>query len=149
MNDILKPAALSEKFADHNAPKKPKRRKRPAPVAIRVSDEERAALEKARGDQSMNAFLRSQLLDSNANLKLRQRRKSAVEDYELLARVLAALGRSGIPDALDRLVAAQEGRSGFLNGARSAKVDFAFQQACADVAAMRRDLLAALGLKPR
>jgi len=149
MTDTFKTTALSEQFADQNAPKKPKRRKRPAPVAIRVSDEERAALEKARGDQSMNAFLRSQLLAPETGVKLRQPRKSMVEDYELLARVLAALGRSGIPDALDRLVAAQEGRSGLLGGSRSAKVDFALQQACADVAAMRRDLVTALGLKPR
>jgi len=136
--------------------KKPDRRQRVKPLSVRLSAEERAVIEKAAASSpSMNAYLRAILIGAGKPPKVKTRSKAPVKDFEALARVLGALGRSGIPDALGRLVAAQEranakSADGMLTPrtASAAVVDYALVQACADIAAMRRDLVAALGLKP-
>lgn len=117
-----------------------KKRVRVAPISIRVCADERAALEKAAGDKSMNAYLRGLIFGKEAKPSAQFRGKSSKHDYEALGRVLAALGRSGIPDALDRLIAAQKRNAEMPN-------DAVLQQACADIAVMKTCLLQALGLK--
>lgn len=132
-----------------------KKRARGPTVAMRVSAEEKAALERAAGNMSLNAYLRGRVLgDSGASAlpPSRSHGKKPLEDREALGRVLAALGRSGIPDALERLIAAQQGRpSGLFNAraADNAATHAALLRACADIAAIRIDLLRALGLKPQ
>lgn len=127
----------------------PKRKRSPT-VAMRVSEEEKAALEKAAGNVSLNAYLRERIFD-DGRLSLqkpaRSRRKKPVQDGAALGQVLAALGRSGIPDALERLLAAQQRKSSFLASGRAQSVDLALLQACADIAVMKAALIRALGLQ--
>jgi len=117
---------------------KSKKRERSPTVAMRISWDEKEALERAAGKQSLNAYLRDVVFGGNAvSLKpTRSRGRNPVKDFEALGRVLAALGRSGIPDALERLA----------RNHQSAEHKMLLQ-ACADIAAMRVDLVKALGLQ--
>ena len=110
---------------------KPKR-KRPAPVSVRFDAEERARLERDAVGMSLGGYIKSRVFADDVP-KRKTRGKAPVKDWEALGRVLGALGRSGIPDALERLAKGQD--------------DSALTQACVDIAAMRRDLVAALGLQ--
>ena len=154
-NSIAVGSPLGAAFDDAAPPsaqkpaRKPDHRKRVKPLSVRLNAQERAAVEKAAlGSPSMNAYLKSVLIGAGKAPIVKTRGKTPVKDFEALARVLGALGRSGIPDALERLVAAQERRASMMCRGGNAQVDNTLVQACADIAAMRRDLVAALGLKP-
>lgn len=139
-------ASAASKQVTPRSPQKPKpMRERVPPVSIRVTAEERAQLQKAADGQSMNGYLRSRIFGPAASPEPRMRGKAPVKDYEALARVLAALGRSGIPDALSRLTAMQERRRMGSQGA----ADIALERACADIAIMRAELIRALGLQAK
>jgi len=125
-------APLSAAFAAPANAAKPKA-KRPAPVSVRFDAEERTRLERDAAGMSLGGYIKSRVFDGDAP-KRKTRGKAPLKDWEALGRVLGALGRSGIPDALERLAKGQD--------------DSALTQACADIAAMRRDLVAALGLQP-
>lgn len=125
-------APLSATFADRASDAKPKP-KRPAPVSVRFDAEERARLERDAAGMSLGGYIKSRVFADDVP-KYRTRGKAPVKDWEALGRVLGALGRSGIPDALERLAKGQD--------------HSALTQACTDIAAMRRDLVAALGLQP-
>lgn len=65
-------------------------------------------------------------------------------DHEALGRALGELGRSGLVQSLAKIAKAAE--DGTLPGASTLEADI--KRACADIAAMRNALIAALGLKP-
>lgn len=72
-----------------------------------------------------------------------RRAPAPVKDHEALARVLAALGQSRIANNLNQLAKAVN--IGVLP--MSPNVEEDISEACAAVAAIRRDLMRALGLR--
>lgn len=153
------------------------RAQRSVTVGLRVTAEEKALLQKAAGKDGLPVYLRRKLLSDTALSGMkppRKRCRKPVADGKALGQVLAALGRSGIPDALERLLAAcgaaqarNELAAAF--NARShdkaapsgnvpagmpfppspCAIETALLKACADIAAMRVDLVKALGLQAR
>ncbi|MEM9763529.1 MAG: hypothetical protein AAF968_13650 [Pseudomonadota bacterium] len=68
-----------------------------------------------------------------------------MKDHEALARVLGRLGRSRLYTDLQRLLlAVEEGRVPL-----EKDMEAELRTACAEITAMRRDLVTALGLKSR
>lgn len=111
-------------------------------VSARVSHAERALLRKQAAGLSISDYIRARLFDAAA-AKLKTRGKFPVKDHKALGRVLGALGRSGLAEDFNTLQTALEDRMLLVDPDTS----FAIRRACADVAAMRDDLLKALGLK--
>jgi hypothetical protein len=115
----------------------------PPPFSLRLTFEERAALEKAAAGMSLGAYVRSRLFDGT-DVKRRTRGKFPVRDHRKLARVLGQLGRSRLSSNLNQL--ARAANSGSLPV--TPDVEARLKRACADIHEMRRDLIRALGLEP-
>lgn len=154
MNDLTvceKTGALQDAFGTSAASSaqevqsEPKNKKdRPVYVSLRVSPEEKARLKRDAAGMSISAYVREQVF-GNAARPRRTRGKFPVKDYAALAKVLRALGRSNLAQDFDALSWAVDSGSLHLDP-ESAR---ALRQACADVSAMRRELIIALGLKAR
>lgn len=116
--------------------------KRAAPFSIRLTAEERAALEAAAGGKALGAYVRSRILD-NVPAKHQPAPRRPDEDHKALGRVLARLGQSELASSLEGLAKAAE------MGALSLSPDVVAQLtvACNEVKAMRLDLMQALGLR--
>ena len=135
---------LASQFADaaaKPAKRKPKRRC-PSSLSIRVSDEERAILERKAGKRSLGAYVREMALgDAQA-----PRRKGAVKppvDYAMLGQALGKLGKSEQVSCLFLLLVAAEKQRVSLTAQDRA----ALQAACADVREVRALVMGALGLR--
>lgn len=111
-------------------------------VSVRLSATEREALEGAAGGKSLSAYIRKCLFGGSA-MPSRTSGKRPVKDHEALARVLAALGQSNLSRDLETLRWAEE--DGVL--VIDPETAVLLQRAAADIAAMRGDLIAALGLR--
>ena len=134
---------LQDHFSKSTEAKKPKaRKKRPAPISLRLSYGEREKLEAMAGRQSLNGYIRRQLFGSNVKA---QRRVSehVLADRQIAAQLLRAIGNWDMRWALQELNLAV--RDGVLHLDETTCA--ALRQACSDVAAMRQDLVKALGLK--
>lgn len=123
---------------------KPPKRKRPSPISLRLSDEERARLERDAAGMSVSAYIRERLFGEGA-VPRKTRGKFPVKDHQALAKVLSALGRTNLARDLGQLEWAVD------NGVMtiSDEGERELRQACANVAAMRADLITALGLQAR
>ena len=117
--------------------------KTPSPLSLRLTKEERAVLEREAGSKPLSTYVRSRLFGDKA--APRRTRRQPIADHQALARVLSALGRSNLAQNFDALGWAVKDGTVRLN----ANGERALEQACADIAAMRRDLVSALGLKPK
>ena len=130
---------LKEQFeAANGSAKRLKRRKRPPPLSIRISDEERAQLKKDAKGGSLNAYVRERLFKSRAKPKL------PVKQQQALVRALSRLGKSGITRFLENLKRAHE-------DGRITLSDFGLGQLesiLTDCEAVRHDLIVALGVDP-
>ena len=120
---------------------KTKRAARVPPISVRVTAAERAALQKSAGQMTLSAYVRARLFpsppdDHGAALPSDERRK-------LAASALRKLGDSGLAGSLADLALAA--RLGTLS--LSKEVLLALQTACADINALRADLMKALGLR--
>jgi uncharacterized membrane protein len=134
-------AGLATLFA---LPAKGAAKKKPPPVlTLRLSPEDRARLERDAAGASLSACARSRLFDDARPVK-RRAGPASVQDREALTRALALLGRSGEVAALKAL--AKSVRQGDVQ--LSPQTEAALMDACATIEAIRRDLIAALGLKP-
>jgi hypothetical protein len=116
------------------------RRKTPPPFSLRLTFEERAELEKKAAGMALGAYIRERLLGEHAAPR-RTRGKFPVKDHEALGRVLATLGQSRLSNNLNQL--ARAANTGSLPV--SPDTEEALQAACAEVAALRAELLRALG----
>ncbi|MCG8323046.1 MAG: hypothetical protein MI921_26335 [Cytophagales bacterium] len=126
-------------------PVEPKEKKaRAVYVSLRVTPEEKARLEHEAAGMSISAYVRERVFGEAARPR-KTRGKFPVKDHEALARVLRALGRSNLAQDFDALSWAVRDGSVHLDP-ESAR---ALQQACAEISAMHRDLITALGLKAR
>jgi hypothetical protein len=116
--------------------------KREAPFSLRLTFEERAALEEQAGGMPLSAYIKSLLFTEDAP-KYRQRRRAAAPDEKLLAEVLACLGASHIAKRLGDL--SKAANSGSLYFDADTKADI--KRACDDVQAMHVLLMRALGMQ--
>jgi len=139
MTDGHRQTTLCKAFS---SPAKPaKRRLKLTPVSVRLTADEKAKIKRDAAGQPLSAYIRECVLQTGASsdafLSSRNRKPE-------LVRVLAALGRSNLARDFEELSFAV--RDGTVQ--LSAESEAALRQACADIAAMRRDLLKALGLRP-
>ena len=131
-------------------PKNRKRRKRKSngpripPLSIRLSVEERADLEARAGDLPVSTYAKSLLFALTAKpARLSPRNPSL--DHQILGQLLGALGRSEIAPNLSELAEAARSGSLPLDEITTAQL----HEACHDVALMRSELMAALGVGGR
>ena len=122
-------------------------RPKTTPFSIRLTEDEKCLLMQRAGALSLGAYLRNLVLEAGVRAPRPQARKprSPVKDQEALARVLAALGKSRIANNLNQL--ARAANIGTLPLTPETEQDLL--EACAMVARMRRDLMAALGFVER
>jgi hypothetical protein len=138
------PQNLTESFAHQSKPpKKPTRRKRPAPISLRLSEAEHARLARDAAGMSINGYVRDRLFGDDVK-RPGKRGLAPVKDHQALAQVLSALGHSNLHQNIDTIAGAV--RNGTVH--LCPDVQCSVREACAHIAAMRRDLVRALGLKP-
>jgi hypothetical protein len=112
----------------------------PAPFSLRLTFEERAALEQAAGDMPLGAYIRDQVLQSGKARK-RRRYKRPVKDHQALAQLLGALGEAKLANNLNQL--AKSANTGSLPV--TPETEKALREACAEIHQMRSLLMRALG----
>ncbi len=117
-----------------------KRGKREAPFSLRLSFEERSKLLAAANGVPLGAYIKAVLFDGDLT-KVRRRNINPTEDAEALGRVLSALGQSRLSSNLNQLARAVNTGTMPVHPETEAEL----RSACADIAAMRNDLLKALG----
>lgn len=112
-----------------------------APFSLRLTSDERARLERDAAGLSMAAYARARLFGDDTP-KRQTRGKFPVKDHRRIAHILALLGASGLATSYAAL--ADDVRTGriVLTAENIARLD----EACIAIAAMRADLLRALGL---
>ena len=119
---------------------KAKPTKRPSPLSIRLSVEEKADLRVRAGDMAVSAYAKSLLFAANAKA-IRRSPRNPLLDHRMLGQILAQLGRNEIAPHLSTI--AQAARSGSLP---LDEVTYAqIEECCYDIALMRSKLMAALG----
>lgn len=118
----------------------PTQQKRPAPLSIRLTQRERKKLEKLAGDQSLSKYIKNQIFASPA----KSCDSEIVDRYEMVARVLAALGESDVFGNLDTIAKAVERGNLELSEQHQEQIG----AACLLILELRNDLIVALGLKP-
>ena len=133
--------AFAEAFADAAAPKPPRRGRKGSPVfALRLSAGERATLEQLAGETPLATYIKFRLLNNLPPLaQVRGVRNGS--DTKLIAQLLAVLGQSHLANNLNQL--ARHANMGTLDV--TPETEAQLQDACAEIKAMRRDLMAALG----
>lgn len=118
------------------------RKKRPAPFSIRLSAEERRRLTDEAGSNPLGAYIRAKLLGDGVAPRTR-RTGAAISDREAHARALALLGSSRLSENLAQLAdLARDGALPF-----TPEIEAELRAALDDLRAIRRLLIAALGLK--
>ncbi len=132
--------SISERDFNAVAAAKPKKKRREAPFSLRLSFEEKALLRAAANGVPLGAYIKAKLFDEPLE-KVRRRNTNPVKDHEALGRVLGSLGQSRLSQNLNQL--ARASHIGALPV--SPEVETELRQACADVKAMREELLRALG----
>lgn len=118
------------------------KKRREAPLSLRLTAEERAAVEAKAGSLPLGAYIKSVVLESDAP-RYRARRKPPVAEQRLLAEILARLGASRTAANLDQI--ARQLALGTLR--LDPDLEAELKQACAEVAWMRATLVAALELR--
>ncbi len=114
----------------------------PTPFSLRLTFEERASLEQAAGNLPLGAYIRSQILsNSKPRRKRRYRRGPVIKDHQILAQLLGELGQARLANNLNQL--AKAAHTGSLPV--TPETEKALREACAEVQAMRKTLMAALG----
>lgn len=115
--------------------------KKPSPFSLRLTFEERAALEQDAADMPLGAYIRSRVFDQSRPPR-RTRGKRPVKDHAELAALVAALGNSRLSSNVNQLARAVN--SGSLPV--TPDTEKAIKDACADIAWMRIALMKSLGL---
>ncbi|MFN3226809.1 MAG: hypothetical protein ACE360_11240 [Hyphomicrobiales bacterium] len=129
-----------DQFA-HAAKPKAKKQKRPSPVSIRFSVQELERLKAEAGARSLNGHIRHRLFGTAT--KTRRAPSSARPDAALLSQLLRNLGEWDLTWALKELeLTVDEGVI-----VLDIETCDAVRGACADIAAMRQELMRALGLR--
>lgn len=138
--------SLSENFGLSATPEKSKmcKRKRLSPLSLRLTVDEWRRVEDDADGMALNAYIKGKLF-ADAPLPQKRKRRTAIDDYELQARVLSALGRSELFSKLNNLI--EQAEHGQLNLDAQQREQLAL--ACTCVIQMRDELVRSLGLKPK
>ncbi|MBK9584836.1 MAG: hypothetical protein IPO55_02835 [Alphaproteobacteria bacterium] len=121
--------------------RKPEERKHGAPFSLRLTKEERKALDALADGMPLGAYIKDALLVRE--VRPRTRGRKPVKDREALAKLLGLLGQSRLSQNINQLTKAVHTGSLPVN----AEVHKALLEACAGIRAMRDALLSALGLQ--
>ena len=120
--------------------------KRPPPLSLRLTPDERRQLEDQAAGMSLGGYIRACLFGGNGPaIKKQTHGQSRVKDHKALAEVLAKLGASRFASNLNQL--AKAANSGSLPV--TPETESALQAACRDIRAIKRLLMAALGIQER
>ncbi|NHK27927.1 hypothetical protein FF098_008435 [Parvularcula flava] len=123
-----------------NQAAKPKK-KRPAPISLRVSENERALLKELAGQRSVNAYVREKVFGDQETPRRSYRKPRS--DEAAIGKALALLGQSRLSSNLNQI--AKAANLGTLPVTPDLTDELA--SACADIRRMREELIAALGIK--
>ena len=113
------------------------------PFSIRLTFEERAFLEKKAGRMPLSTYIRSRLLEKAAKPR-KTSGKPKINDAAL-ARVLAALGQSGLSSNIAKLAEAVNAGQLVANP----QLERDLMLACEAIQDVRRETIKALGLRSR
>lgn len=113
----------------------------PKPISLRLTEKERAALERAAQGMTLSAYIRACIF-ADGEAKRKTKTRMPVKDHEALARALGLLGQSRIASNLNQL--ARHANSGSL--AVDETTIEKLEESYAHVIALRDQLVAALGL---
>ena len=136
--------ALQQDFAVSADKQQSKRKKkRAAPLSIRLSANERAWLEEQAGGMPIGTFVKSRLFAANDNTPPRTRNRAPVKDYEELAKVHGKFGRFDVFLTIKGLLKAIE------NGNIRLKptTEDVLVSACEDIRDIRHHVMKALGTR--
>ncbi|WP_456417124.1 hypothetical protein [Thiolapillus sp.] len=112
------------------------------PFSLRLTFDERAALEQSAGSRPLGAYIRSKLFGGKeAPRRRRTRTRKPLKDEKALGELLGKLGESRLASNINQL--AKAANSGSLPV--TPDTEKALQDACDDVRAMRILLMQALG----
>lgn len=114
------------------------------PFSLRLTFDERAALERAANGQALSDFIRRRLFGDSPVPPKRAPRKKPHVDQVAVSQLLAALGASRLSQNLNQLAKAVN--TGSLPVTPETERDL--KEACASVAAIRAELMRALGVSP-
>ncbi|HEU0142202.1 MAG TPA: plasmid mobilization relaxosome protein MobC [Bryobacteraceae bacterium] len=144
--DFTGSPGLSGSFAASAETRRTKRRRGSPIFPIRFSAEERARLSKEAGETPLATYIKFRLFNNLPPLEtFRPSRLGGrlATDTQLIAKLLAALGDARLANNLNQL--AKAANMGTIDASPDTEKELL--AACAEVHAMRRDLIAALGLK--
>lgn len=119
------------------------RKKRPAPISVRLNDQERAALTEAAADMPLGTYIKSKVFDGDLKPR-RTRGHHPVKDHKALAQALGLLGNMRLANNLNQLAKAVN--IGALP--LTPEVEEELMNACAAVLAIRMEIMRALGYVP-
>lgn len=137
---------LSRSFAQSSAVPERKTKakpKRPSPITLRLTPDERAKLEELAQGMTLSAYIRACVLQDTMIARRKSPRRTATKDEETLAQILGLLGQSRIASNLNQL--AKAANMGALPVDEETERDL--HDACCYVAEMRGLLLKAMGMK--
>ena len=120
----------------------PDKKKHPPPFSLRLTREERLALDRQAAGMPLGAYIRERLFGQEAEPR-RTRGRFPVKDHQSLAKLLALLGRSQLGSSLGEL--ARAAGSGSLPVAP--ETEEALRRGVNDIATIKRLLMTALGIK--
>lgn len=118
------------------------KRRHGAPFSLRLTPEERKALDELADGQPLGAYIKDALL--NREVRPRTRGAKPVKDRAALAKLLGLLGQSRLSQNVNQLAKAANTGSLPLNE----EVHRALLESCGAIHSMRDLLLTALGLTP-
>lgn len=123
------------------------KRKRPSPVSIRFSEDERARLEREAGDTALSTYVRERVLGGDAAPRAKRYRRKRREpglDTQTVAQLLGTLGQSELGRSLLALALAAQ------SGALPVTPELAekLEVACDDIQEMKTALICALRVNP-
>lgn len=120
------------------------KQKRPSPITLRLTLDERAKLEELAQSMTLSAYIRMCLFKDDVAPRMVSK-KSPIKDREELAQVLALLGQSRIANNLNQLAKEAHLGSLLLDEQTVNQIDEAYSY----VLDLREHLIQALGLKVR
>lgn len=140
MSVASRPNSVADKFNDATTGTTDHKRKRPAPLSLRLNSEERAALEAAANGMSLSRYVKGRIFDAGGKPKS-SGRAQPVRDHVALAQVLGMLGAMEVAGSFRELAAAA--KSGALPVTPETEEELL--NACAAVLAIKAEVMRALG----
>lgn len=112
------------------------------PFAIRLTDTERAELQRRAGELAVGSYMKA-VLFADGDKRRRRGARAPVKDHVKLAEILACLGQSRISESLEQLAKAAESGTLYVDDT----VPKTIHKACEDICVMRLMLMSALGFQ--